>query len=705
MHVPFREIVSIAFGVALMAGILPSPAGAVDGPPVLKQIPKTMTINGDTRTDNYYWLNQKQNPDVSAYLNAENAWTAKAMAATEPLQKHLYDEMLAHIKQTDLSVPYRRGGYFYYTKTAEGKQYGTLVRRKGSMDAPEEVLLDLNELAVGKTFLGLGSFAVSDDGNLLAYSLDSTGYRQYTLHVKDLRSGQTLAEAIPRVDAVVWAKDNRTLFYSTEDDVSKRSDTVWRHVVGAGASEQVYHESDEIYDTGVGRTRDGEYILIGSEAKDTTEYRYLPAASPTASPVVFAPRKDGIRYDVDEREGLFYVRTNEAAPDFRVFTTPVATPGRDHWTELVAQRPGVTITDVSLFKNFGVISGRRNGLASLELLNIQTKALTPLTFDETDYVVGLGQNFEYDTPTLRFNYQSLVTPSSVFDLDIASGKRTLLKRTDVPGYDPSLYASERAFMTARDGTKIPVSIVARKDVKHDGSAPLLLYGYGSYGISIDPTFSPSRLALLDRGVIYAIAHIRGGGEFGESWRLAGNLNHKVTTFTDFIDCADGLIAAKYTAKDRLVIQGGSAGGLLMGAVTNMRPDLFHAVIAQVPFVDVLTTMLDPSLPLTTGEYREWGNPNDPTAYAYMKTYSPVDNVTAKPYPTVLVEVSFNDSQVPYWEGTKLAAKMRLATTSGKPILLKANMGAGHGGASGRYDALKETAFNWAFVLSQVGIAQ
>ena len=653
-------------------------------PPALPKIPKILVAHDDERIDDYYWLNEKQNPAVTAHLEVENAYTAKVMAPTEALQKTLYDEIVGHIKQTDLSVPYRRGGYVYYSQTLEGKQYPILCRREGSMEAPEELMLDLNALAAGKTFLGLGDAVVSDDGRYLAYAIDSTGYRQYTLHVKDLRSGTTLPEQIERVGAVVWASDNRTLFYTTEDAVSKRSDTVWRHALGESDSRKVYEEFDEIFDLNLGRTRDGNYILMLSRAKDTREWRYLAADAPLAEPMLFAARRDGVQYDLDARGGEFFIRTNEDAPDYRVFSTPVSTTDRATWTEVVSERPGTTIVGIDLFRTFGVVSGRRAGLSSLELLDYSTKALTPLVFEEADYTVRLGQNEEDDTTQLRFNYQSLLTPPSVYDLDVRTGVRTLLKRTEVPGFDPSLYTSDRIFLTARDGTDIPVSIVAGKDVPQDGIAPLLLYAYGSYGISVDPTFSAARLSLLDRGVVYAIAHVRGGGELGEQWRLSGNLDRKLTTFTDFIDCADALVAKKYTSRDRLVIQGGSAGGLLVGAVCNMRPDLFAAGIAQVPFVDVLTTMLDPSLPLTTAEYREWGDPNDPAAYEYMKKYSPVDNVEPQAYPAMLVEVSFNDSQVPYWEGMKLAEKLRLATTSRKPILLKANMGAGHGGASGRY---------------------
>jgi oligopeptidase B len=665
-------------------------AGAADAaaaqPPVPKRVPLTMTIHGDTRVDDYFWLRDSSDPDVATYLDAENAYTSTATANTRGLQATLYAEMVAHLKETDVSAPYRRHGYWYYTRTEAGKQYAVHCRRAGELTAPEEVVLDLNELAVGKAFLGVGAFAVSDDGGYLAYSIDETGYRQYALYVKDLRSGALLVQGIERVDSVVWARDNRTLLFATEDPVTKRSDKVWRREIGGDASMLIDEEIDELYSVTVDRTRDGAFILIHSEAKDTTEVRLVAADDPTQAPRVFAARRDGIRYDVGHREGHFYVLTNEDAPDFGLWTVPAASPDRANWTSLVPQRPGVSLTGFELFADFVVVAGRRAGLASLELLVGTSRTLAPLEFDETDYVVSAGPNADYTTATFRYVYESLITPPSVYDLDVASGRRTLVKRLDVPGYDSAHYAAERVFVTARDGTEIPVSIVRRRAAEHAAAAPLLLYAYGSYGISIDASFSALRLPLLDRGVSFAIAHIRGGGEYGESWRLAGNLFHKRTTFTDFIDCAQGLIAAGHTTADRLVIQGGSAGGLLMGAVSNMRPDLFRAVIAQVPFVDVLTTMLDASLPLTTSEYREWGDPNDKAAYDYMRTYSPVDNVVAQPYPAMLIEVAYYDSQVPYWEGVKFGAKIRAFSTSANRILVRVNMGAGHGGASARNES-------------------
>ena len=612
--------------------------------------------------------------------------------------------MLGRIKQTDLSVPSRIGDYFYYSRTEEGKQYQYMCRRKGSMDGAEEILLDLNALAEGKKFLALGAYAVSDDGNWLAYSTDSTGYRQYSLQVKDLRKGQTLAENIERVGSVVWAIDNKTLFYTTEDPVSKRSDKVWRHGVGAPGSDLLYEEKNELYDVGAGRSLDKKMIFVASYAKTSTEVRYLPADAPNSTLKVILPREAGHEYDVDHYQGLFYITTNKGAKNFKVVTAPIADSSEKNWKPYIDHNPAVKISGLSFFANHIVVSEREGGLTQLRIINPKTKQSHRVTTDETDFAISLASNPEFNTGTLRFNYQSMITPSSVYDYDMTTKQRKLLKRQEVlGGYDPARYEAKRVWAVARDGTKVPMSIVHRKGIALDGKAPLLLYGYGSYGASGAPTFSSSRLSLLDRGVIFANAYIRGGGEMGEEWREQGRMMQKLNTFTDFIDCADYLVKNRYTATDRMVIQGGSAGGLLVGAVANMRPDLFKAVVAQVPFVDVINTMLDASLPLTTSEYLEWGNPNEKPAFDYMMKYSPYDNVKATNYPSLLVQVSLNDSQVPYWEGTKFVAKLRAVKTDRNPLLLKANMGAGHGGSSGRYDALRETAFTYAFMLWQMGV--
>ena len=674
-------------------------------PPVTEKKLKFTEINGDRLVDNYFWLREKTSPAVIAHLEAENAYAAAVMEPTEALQEKLYNEILSHIKQTDVNVPYRQGNYFYYSRTKEGLQYPMFYRKKGSLDAAEELILDQNELAKGQKFMSLGALMPSDDGNLLAFSTDNTGYRQYTLQVKDLRTGQLLPEKIERVDSIAWANDNKTLFYVTEDAVTKRNDKLFRHVLGTEKNELLYQEKDELFDIGVGRSLDKAVIFLGSYSKTSNEFRYIPANDPNADWKVILPRQADHEYDVSHRGDLFYIRTNKGAKNFRIVTAPVSDPSEKNWKEFVAHRPAVKIEDLDLFADHAVLSEWENGLQQIEIFDFKSGKRHEIAFPEPVYAAGLGPNREFKTTVLRYNYQSLVTPSSVFDYDMNTRKATLLKQTEVPGgFDKANYKSERVFATASDGTKIPMSIVYRRNVKLDGSAPLLLYGYGSYGISISPGFSASRLALLDRGVIYVIGHIRGGGELGEPWRDAGRMMNKMNTFTDFIACGEHLVNNKYTSKDRLVIQGGSAGGMLMGAVSNLRPDLFKAVVAQVPFVDVLNTMLDASLPLTTSEYIEWGNPNEKAAYEYMKKYSPYDNIHKANYPAMLVKVSLNDSQVPYWEGSKFVAKLREYKTDHNPLILKVNMGAGHGGASGRYDAFRETSFDYAFMLWQMGIS-
>ena len=673
-------------------------------PPMAEKKPHPTRIHGYTLEDNYFWLREKSNPEVIKYLEAENGYTEAVMGSTKAFQDALYTEMLGRIKQTDLSVPTKNGGYVYYSRTEEGKQYSYMCRRKGSMSGPEEVLLDLNALAEGHKFLGLGAYVVSDDGNWLAYSTDTTGYRQYTLHVKDLQSGKTLAENIERVGSVVWATDNKTVFYTTEDPVSKRSDKFWRHTVGATASDLLYEEKDELFDIGAGRSLDRAVIFVGAYAKTSNEFRYLPAATPAAALKIVLPREPGHEYDVDHYRGSFYLTTNRNAKNFRVVTAPMADPSEKNWKPFIDHNPAIKINGIYFFARHIVVAEREGGLTQLRVLDPETRQSYRIATEEPDFTISLGANPEFDTTTIRFNYQSMVTPSSVYDYDVATRKQTLLKRTEVlGGYDSSRYEAKRIWATARDGVKVPMSIVHKKGVALDGKAPLLLYGYGSYGSSGSPTFSSNRLSLLDRGVIYASAYIRGGGELGEEWREQGRMMKKITTFEDFVDCADHLIKNNYTSSSKLVIQGGSAGGLLVGAAVNMRPDLFKAVIAQVPFVDVINTMLDASLPLTTSEYLEWGNPNEKAAFDYMLKYSPYDNIKAVQYPTMLVQISLNDSQVPYWEGAKFVAKLRATKTDKNPLLLKTNMGAGHGGASGRYDALRETAFTYTFTLWQMGV--
>lgn len=704
-----RLTAALLLQAVLIITLLAPLAIAQDGnrqPPVAKKVQHLTQIHGYTLKDDYFWLREKTNPEVIKYLEDENAYTEEVMKPTKEFQEALYKEMLGHIKQTDLSVPSRIGEYYYYSRTEEGKQYPYQCRKKGSMEAPEEILLDLNKLAEGHSFLGLGGFRVSDDGNLLAYSTDTTGYRQYTLHVKDLRSGQTLSESIERTGSIEWANDNKTLFYTTEDPISKRSDKFWRHVVGSGKNDLLYEEKDELFDVGAGRSLDKKIIFMGSYAKTSREIRYLPADNPAGEFKIILPREKGHEYDVDHYKGQFYITTNRNAKNFRVVTAPVNDPAEKNWKPFIDHNPKVKIDGLTTFANHFVVSEKEGGLNYLRVIDMRTKQSHRITTDEPDYALFLAGNPEFNTTTVRFNYQSMVTPSSVYDYDMNTRKRKLLKQQEVlGGYDAKNYEAKRIWGVARDGVKVPISIVYKKGVKFDGTAPMLLYAYGSYGASMAPTFSSNRLALLDRGVIYALAYIRGGGELGEDWREQGRMMKKLNTFYDFIDCAEYLVKNKYTSTDRLVIQGGSAGGLLMGAVVNMRPDLFKAVVAQVPFVDVMNTMLDASLPLTTSEWIEWGNPNEKPAFDYMIKYSPYDNIAAKKYPAMLVQVSLNDSQVPYWEGTKFVAKLRATKTDRNVLLLKANMGAGHGGASGRYDALREAAFAYSFMLWQMGITK
>ncbi len=680
--------------------------GAAIQPPETKIVPHPTNINGHTLKDDYFWLRDKQNPEVIKHLEAENAYTDAMMSPTKDLQDTLYKEMLGRIKQTDLSVPYRLGGYYYYSRTEEGKQYPYMCRKKGSLDGTEELLLDLNKMAEGHTFMSLGAFNVSDDGNLLAFTTDSTGYRQYSLHVKDLRSGTTMNENIERVGSVEWASDNKTVFYTTEDAVSKRSDKFWRHAVGADKSDLIFEEKDELFDLGAGRSEDKKIVFLASFAKTSREYRYLRADNPAGEFKIVLPRQEGHEFDVDHYENQFYITTNKDAKNFRVVTAPVSDPSEKNWKTFIAHNPAIKIDGLTFFAGHAVVSEREGGLSFLRVIDMKTKQSHRIAMAEPDYALFLGANPEFNTSTVRFNYQSMVTPSSVYDYDMNTRERKLLKQQPVlGGFDANNYEAKRIWAVTRDGTKVPVSLVYRKGTAFDGKAPMLLYAYGSYGISMSPTFSSSRVSLLDRGVIYALAYIRGGGEMGEEWRQEGRMMKKLNTFYDFIDCADYLEKNKFTSADRMVINGGSAGGLLMGAVVNIRPDLFKAVVAEVPFVDVMNTMLDASLPLTTGEYTEWGNPNEKAAFDYMIQYSPYDNVKAQNYPAMLIKISLNDSQVPYWEGAKFAARIRATKTDHNPLLVKVNMGAGHGGSSGRYDALHEAAFNYAFILWQMGITK
>ncbi len=702
-----KAVVSLLLMSLISTSEIPAETTTDPTPPIAPIREHNEVRHGATVTDNYFWLREKSNPEVVKYLQAENAYTRAMTSALGPFADSLYAEILSHIKQTDLSVPVRRNGYLYYTRTEEGKQYPINCRRKGSMEAPEEILLDLNELAKSHKFVGLGALAVSDDQTLLAYTLDYTGFRQYALQVKDLRSGQTLGDTTERVTSLEWATDNRTLFLTTEDAVTKRSDRLFRHVLGASTFETIYEEKDELYDIGLGKSRDKKFLFLGIDSKDTTESRYLAADAPNGNFQVFLPRRAKHRYYVDHREDLFYIRTNRAAKDFEVVTAPETDPKEQNWKPFIAPRSGTLIEDIDLFKGFAVAVEKSEALNHLGIYDFSKETWTEVSFPEPIYSASPSDTPDYDSPTYRYAYQSFITPASIYDYDVARGQSHLLKQQEIPGsYDPRLYASERLWATARDGARIPISIVYKKGFARNGKGPLFLYAYGSYGFGTSVTFSSSRLSLLDRGVAYAIAHIRGGDEMGEQWREDGMLMKKKNTFFDFIDSAECLIKENWTSNNRLMIEGGSAGGLLMGAVVNMRPDLFRAVHAAVPFVDVMNTMTDATLPLTVGEYLEWGNPNEKPAYDYMKTYSPYDNLEKRAYPAILVTTSFNDSQVMYWEPAKYVARLRRLKTDNNPLLLKIKMDpAGHGGASGRYDRLKDTAFEYAWLLNQVGITK
>jgi oligopeptidase B len=700
------ELLVLLFA-SLLSILAADTAAPLLAPPVAKKVPKTTQVNGRTLVDNYFWLRDKKNPEVKAYLEAENAYTDAVMKPTEAFQKRLYDEMLGRIKETDVGVPYKKGDYFYYSRTEAGKQYQILCRKKGNLDAPEEVVLDVNELAKGQTFMALGAFAVSGDGNLLAYSTDNTGFRQYVLGVKDLRTGKVFSDHAEKVGSVVWANDNKTLFYTVEDD-AKRQYRLYRHAVRTlGPDDLVYEEKDERFDVEAGKTLSEAYIFLISGSHTTTEVRYISADQPMSDWKVMEPRKQDVEYYPDHNGDFFYIRVNDTGRNFRLVKAPVSDPRSQNWQEVVGHRSSIMLDDVTFFKNYYVRYERENGLPQISVTDLNSGQSKRIEFPEPAYDVSEYINREYDTAKFRYIYQSAITPESIFEYDMGNATSVLLKQKEVPGgYDRTRYQVEQIYATAADGVKIPISVVHLKGARLDGRGPLYLYGYGSYGVSSDVDFDSDLFSMVDRGVVAAVAHIRGGGELGKAWHDDGRMMHKKNTFTDFIACAEYLVARGYGSKDRLVIEGESAGGLLMGAVLNLRPDLFKAALVGVPFVDVMNTMLDESLPLTVTEFEEWGNPKEKPAFDYMITYSPYDNIQAKAYPNMLVKTSFNDSQVMYWEPAKYVAKMRALRTDHNVLILKANLSpAGHGGASGRYDRLKESAFNYAFLLTQMGITQ
>jgi oligopeptidase B len=701
----------VAVATVLIA-TLPAPPSACaqeshHKPPIAMTKPVQLVKHGHTRTDAYFWLRERDNPQVIAYLEAENAHTEAVMARTKPLQERLFEEIKGRIKQTDETVPYRLDDYFYYTRYEDGKDYPIHARKRGSLDAPEEVMLDVNQMARGHTFFAVGGRQVSFGQDILAYATDSVGRRIYTIRFKNLTTGATLPDQIPAVTGnMAWANDNRTLFYTRQDPETLRWYRIYRHVLGTDPATDrlVYQEADDTFSSFVFRTKSKAYLIIGSTHTVSSEYRFLDATRPEGGFTVIQPRERDHEYDVDHFGEHFLIRTNlGGATNFRLMRTAVTRPGKEHWEEVIGHRNDVLLEGFEIFRDHLVLVERARGLRQLRVRPWSGEGEHYLEFGEPAYLASPAENPSFDTPLLRYNYTSLTTPGSVYDYDMRARTRVLLKRDEIlGGFDQANYQTERLAARAADGVEVPISLVYRKGVKRDGSNPLLLYGYGSYGISLDAAFNPPLISLLDRGFVYAIAHVRGGQEMGRQWYEDGKLFKKKNTFTDFIACGEFLIREGFTARERLFAQGGSAGGLLMGAVANLRPDLFAGIVAQVPFVDVVTTMLDESIPLTTSEYDEWGDPNQKDYYDYILSYSPYDNVEAKAYPNLLVMTGLHDSQVQYWEPAKWVARLRSLKTDQNRLLLKTNMAAGHGGASGRYQRYRETAFVYAFLLDLVG---
>jgi oligopeptidase B len=671
-------------------------------PPIAKPSPTTITLHGDVRTDEYAWLRDRANPEVIAYLEAENAYTAAMMHHTEPLQEALYTEMLGRIKEDDTEVPVRRDDWLYYSRTEQGKAYPIYCRRKDAAGSAEQVIFDQNAAAEGHPFYQLGGFEVSPDHDHLALLVDTNGYEDFVLRVKDLRTGEFLADTAEALGfGLAWASDGRTLCYQTTDS-AKRADQVWRHRLGDVRANDVsvYRDPDPLFNVGVRRSRSGAFVFLTSSSFTSTETWLLDARAPERAPVLVAPRAPDVEYDVDHGGDWLYLLTNrDGARDFKVMRAPVSDP--ETWTEWLPARDGVFVEGAEVFRDFAVMLERAGGLRRLRVTDLASGDSHYVDFPEPAYGVVLDENPEFATRTIRFTYSSLITPDSVYDYDVQARTRELRKRDEVlGGYDPSLYRVERLMVPARDGARVPVSLVYRAPLARDGRRPLVLYAYGAYGHIIEPTFSSARLSLLDRGFVYAIAHVRGGQDMGRAWYDEGKMFGKMNTFFDFIDCGEYLVRERYTSSDRLVAHGGSAGGLLMGAIANLGGDLFHAVVADVPFVDVINTMLDASIPLTAQEWEQWGNPAEAGAYGYMRKYSPYDNVRRGAYPRMLVTSGVNDSRVAFWEPAKWVAKLRTHKTDSHPLLLKMNMGAGHGGATGRYERLKETAFRYAFIIDQ-----
>lgn len=706
MNILHRSRPCIVWLVLIAASVTTHAQSVV--PPAAAVRPATLEHHGHVRIDNYFWLRERENPEVIGYLNAENAYVDTMMAPTRELQEKLFEEIKGRIKQTDMSVPYKLDDYVYYTRFEEGKDYPLYCRKPVAGSADEQVMLDANLLAEGRGFLAVGGREVSQDQNILAFAVDTVGRRQYTLYFKNLATGELLADVIPSVAGnMAWANDNRTLFYTRQDPVTLRWDKIYRHLLGTDPATDalVYEERDETFSSFVFKTKSKRYLMIGSRQTLSSEYRFLDANLPAGEFALIQPRERDLEYSADHFGDSFYINTNLNAKNFRLMKTPVTATGKQHWQEVIPHRDDVLLTDFEIFKDHLVLSERKSGLARIRIIPWSGTGEHYLGFDEPAYAAFVSMNPDFDTPLVRFSYSSMTTPTSVYDYNMNTRERALLKRDEVlGGYDPANYTTERLRARAPDGALIPISIVYRKGLRKDGSNPCLLYGYGSYGASMEAWFSSVRVSLLDRGFVYAIAHIRGGQEMGRYWYEDGKLLKKMNTFTDFIASAEHLINERYTTSSRLFMQGGSAGGLLVGAVVNMRPDLFKGVIAQVPFVDVVTTMLDETIPLTTGEYDEWGNPNDKEYYEYMLSYSPYDNVEPKEYPNMLITTGLHDSQVQYWEPAKWVAKLRAMKKDNNLLLFKTNMEAGHGGASGRYRKYRETALEYTFILQLLGIS-
>ena len=679
--------------------------GAAPLPPVARVIPRVDTLFGDVRVDNYFWMREKSDPAVLEHLKAENAYTEASLRHLEPLREQLYREILGRVKETDLSVPYRDGDYWYYTRTEQGKPYPIHARRKGSTDAAEEVMLDQNAMAGSSRFFSIADVNVSPDGSKVLYLVDTTAFREYTLFIKDLGTGRVIDSIVGVWNGSAWGDDNRTFLYMRADS-AKRGNAVWRHVVGtpATADVKVFQEDNVLNNVSVFRSRSDKYAFIPADGFTSSEWRVVPTADLTAEPRVIAPRRAGVEYTVEHGDGFFLLHTNDAARNFKIMRAPES--DLSAWSEWLPHRDSVFVEGVDAFEDYVVVNERSGGLRRLRITALADNETHYVSFPEAAYGVFASSNAEFDTDRFRFAYSSLVTPGSAYDYDMKTRERTLLKRQEIPsGYDSTRYEVRRLMAPARDGVKVPVSILLRRGTRLDGRNPLLLYAYGSYGATMEPTFNSAVLSLVDRGFVYAIAHIRGGQEMGRQWYDDGKMMKKMNTFFDYLDVAEELVRQRYTSPDRLVANGGSAGGLLMGAVANLRPDLFRAVVAEVPFVDVINTMLDASLPLTAQEWEQWGNPRDSTHYAYMRQYSPYDNVRAQAYPWILVTTSFNDSQVMYWEPAKWVARLREMKTDANPLYFNVNLAGGHGGSSGRYDQMRERAFRYAFMLEAVGLAQ